>query len=56
MRITPSTDIVKNYIQSNHLIGDPVVKVWDQEVCFPVVSGSSHMVANIMVTGGLHGH
>jgi len=32
-----------------------VVRAWNQEVCSSVVSGSSHVVAHMMVTGGLHG-
>ena len=32
-----------------------VIRVWDQDVCFYVVSGSSHVVAHMMATGGLHG-
>jgi hypothetical protein len=40
---------------SNHLLGDLVVRVWDQEVCSPMVSGSSAIVTNMMATGGLHG-
>jgi hypothetical protein len=39
----------------NHVGGDSVVRVWDQEICFSVVSGSSHVVAHMMATGGLHG-
>jgi hypothetical protein len=54
---------VKYLRENNHLGGDPVVKVWDQEVCFlcglrfepSVVSGSSLMVAHMMANGGLHG-
>ena len=38
----------------NHLVGDPVVKVWDKEICFPVISRSSHVVVNMMVTESLH--
>jgi hypothetical protein len=33
----------------------PVVKVWDQEVCSSIVSGSSLVVANMIATEGLHG-
>jgi hypothetical protein len=39
----------------NHLIGGPMVRVWDQGICSPVVSGSSPIIANMMTTGGLHG-
>jgi len=39
----------------NHLGGGSVVRAWNQEVCSSVVSGSSHVVAHMMVTGGLHG-
>jgi len=42
----------------NHLCSDPVVKVWDQEIyslCgLRFESGSSHVAAHMMVTGGLH--
>ena len=31
------------------------MRTWNQEVCFLVVSGSSPVVANMMVTRGLHG-
>jgi len=41
---------------ANHLGGGgPVVRAWDQEVCSSVISGSSPVVALMMVTGGLHG-
>ena len=40
----------------NYLEGVLVVRTLDQEVCFPVVSGSSSMVANMVVTGGLYDH
>jgi len=39
----------------NHLGGGPVVRVWDQEICSSVVSGSNPVVAHMMATGGLHG-
>jgi hypothetical protein len=39
----------------NHLVGGQVVRVWDQEICSPVVSGSSPTIANMMATRGLHG-
>jgi len=35
--------------------GGPVVRAWDQEVCSLCGSGSSLVVAHIMVTGDLHG-
>jgi hypothetical protein len=40
--------------KTNYLSGS-VIRVWNQEVSSPVVSGSSPMVANMMITGGLHG-
>jgi hypothetical protein len=40
----------------NHLVGGPVVRVWDQRICSPIVSGSSPIIANMMVTESLHGH
>ena len=41
--------------KENHLDNDSVVRIWDQEVYFFVVSGSSHVVAHMMATEGLHG-
>jgi len=32
-----------------------MIRAWDQEVCFPVVSGSSPVVANMIAIGGLYG-
>jgi hypothetical protein len=33
-----------------------MVKVWDQDVCFSVVSSLNPVVANMMATGDLHDH
>jgi hypothetical protein len=40
----------------NHLVDGPVVRVWDQRICSPVVSCSSPIIANMMVTEGLYGY
>jgi hypothetical protein len=32
-----------------------MVRVWGQEVCSPVISSSNPVVANIIITGDLHG-
>ena len=42
-------------LQMNHLGGGPVIKDWDQEICFFLVSGSSPVVTHMMAIGGLHG-
>jgi hypothetical protein len=43
------------FVNVNYLLGGPVVRAWDQKVCFLVISGLSHVVANIMITRGLYG-
>jgi len=43
------------YDTTNHPVGGPVVRAWDQEVCSPVVSSSSLVIANMMTTEGLYG-
>ena len=42
------------YDTTNHLVGDSIIRAWNQEVCFPVVSSSSLMIVNMMVTDGLY--
>ena len=39
----------------NHLDGGPVIRAWIKRFVFFVVSGSSLVVAHMMITGGLHG-
>jgi hypothetical protein len=49
---------VQRIVTWNHLGSSLVVRAWDQEVCYfapSVVSGSSHVVAYMMATGGLYG-
>ena len=42
-------------LQMNHLGGGLVIKDWDQEIFFFVVSGLSPVVTHMMAIGGLHG-
>jgi len=44
------------YVYSNYLGDSPVVRAWIKRFASFVVSGSSHVVAHMMATGGLHGH
>jgi hypothetical protein len=32
-----------------------MIKIWNKKIYFPVILDSSSVVADIMVTGGLHG-
>ena len=45
----------KRMKKKNHLDGGPVVKAWTKRFAYSVISGSSPVVAHMMVTGGLHG-
>jgi len=40
----------------NYLTSGSVIKIWDQErFDLPVISRSSHVVANMIIIEGLHG-
>ena len=49
----------KNNTKINYLVGGLVIKDMmlfeTKGFVFPVVSGSSHIIANMITTGGLHG-
>jgi hypothetical protein len=42
-------------MEDNHWVGGTVVQVWDQRVCSLVILSLSHVVANTIATGDLHG-
>jgi hypothetical protein len=44
----------QNLSNNTHLVGGTVIRFWDQEICFLVVSDSSPVAANMMATGGLY--
>jgi hypothetical protein len=45
---------MSNQNHSNYLVSNSVIRVWDQKVCPPVVSGSSSVVVNMMAIGDLY--
>lgn len=50
-----STPLINQLLAfNNHLIGDIMIRVWDQGVCFIIILGSSYVVASIIITKNLY--